>query len=102
MRSVGSTDRQTGLAPPGATAVAGMEPVTSGPGSTLVQFGPLPADICLLHSRQRPGFTAVGSRAVDRTDDTLLREVEFCVEGARFGVAIRTLSEALLMERIVA
>jgi hypothetical protein len=64
--------------------------------STLVPFGAMPADVYLLHSRQRPGVVAVASRAVDRTDDTL-----FVKSNSTLACGVYLLSDTRLVERIV-
>jgi len=66
-------------------------------GSTLVQSGAMPAGVYLLGSRQRPGFMAVASRAVDRTDDTL-----FVRSNSAWACEVYLLSDTRLIERIVA
>ena len=66
-------------------------------GSTLVQFGAMPAALYLLHSRQRPGVMAVASRAVDRTDDTL-----FVRSNSALTCGTYLLSDTRLIGKIVA
>jgi hypothetical protein len=65
--------------------------------STLVRFGAMPADVYLLHSRQRPGVVAVASRAVYRTEDTL-----FVRSNSTLACGEHLLSDTRLIERIVA